>query len=176
MLWVWVKLDGFNQIWNTDSLISSSDLPDELLNHLKLKQPLMKMAIANYEFWINLQCKKEQWQSFSVLKSVRKIELGCSGLLGDIPVSIKNLPTPIWQFFCRLCMCNTHCEYMYLWMWWVSRIHSFLNKCRLIQKPHIMLIEIVKEYFIIKINFWSLSFGKSLRLFQIVGVRSMKYV
>ena len=39
-----------------------------------------------------------------------------------------------------------------------------------------MPIEIVKEYFIIKINFWSLSFGKSLLLFQIVGVRSMKYV
>ena len=174
MLWVWGKLDKFNQIWNTDSLISSSDLPDELLNHLKLKQPLMKMAIANYEFWINLQCKKEQWQSFSVLKSVRTIELGCRGILGDIPVSMKNLSkSPLYgNFFVGLCIC----VYMYLWMWWVSKIHSFLNKCRLIQKPHIMLIEIVKEYFIIKINFWSLSFGKSLLLFQIVGVRSMKYV
>ena len=39
-----------------------------------------------------------------------------------------------------------------------------------------MPIEIVKEYFIIKIIFSSLSFGKSLMLFQIVGVRDMKYV
>ena len=57
-----------------------------------------------------------------------------------------------------------------------QKIHSFLNKCRLIQKPHIKPIEIVKEYFINKISFSSLSFGKSLLLFQIVGVRDMKYV
>ena len=52
----WTSKETFSLIlihltWNTNSLISSSDFPDELLNHLKVKQPLMKVAITKYEFW-----------------------------------------------------------------------------------------------------------------------------
>ena len=52
----WTSKETFSLIlihltWNTNSLISSSDFPDELLNHLKVKQPLMKVAVTKYEFW-----------------------------------------------------------------------------------------------------------------------------